>query len=68
MEMFNMEPLNLSANGAFVYTPASNYNGPDSFTYNVCDGSGECDNGTVSINVTSVNDTPIAEEDFFNCK
>jgi VCBS repeat-containing protein len=58
--------LNLSANGSFVYTPSSNYNGPDSFTYNVCDGSGACDVGAVAINVTAVNDTPIAEEDSYN--
>ncbi|PYM89211.1 MAG: hypothetical protein DME04_26985, partial [Candidatus Rokuibacteriota bacterium] len=25
--------LALNANGSFTYTPAANYNGPDSFTY-----------------------------------
>jgi len=31
--------LTLNANGGFSYTPAANYNGPDSFTYRANDGS-----------------------------
>src|SRR4029077_18657982 len=30
--------LTLNPNGGFLYTPAANYNGPDSFTYKVSDG------------------------------
>ncbi len=30
--------LALAANGSFTYTPAANYNGPDSFTYKANDG------------------------------
>ena len=30
--------LTLNANGSFTYTPAANYNGPDSFTYKANDG------------------------------
>jgi hypothetical protein len=29
--------LTLNANGSFTYTPAANYNGPDSFTYKAKD-------------------------------
>src|SRR6185312_8654413 len=31
--------LTLNANGSFTYTPAANYNGPDTFSYKVNDGS-----------------------------
>src|SRR5206468_4531191 len=30
--------LMLNPNGSFIYTPATNYNGPDSFTYRAPDG------------------------------
>ncbi|MBI3882634.1 MAG: tandem-95 repeat protein, partial [Verrucomicrobia bacterium] len=42
------------------YTPASNYFGPDSFTFTVNDGSLTSAVATVSINVTAVNDAPTA--------
>ena len=32
--------LTLNADGRFTYTPAPNYNGPDSFTYTANDGTG----------------------------
>jgi CSLREA domain-containing protein len=42
-----------------TYTPAANYNGPDSFTFKVNDGTANSnENGTVSITVNSVNDAP----------
>ncbi len=40
------------------YTPELNYNGPDSFTFKVNDGTVDSFAATVSINVTPVNDTP----------
>ena len=52
--------LSFAANGSFEYTPDSNYNGADSFTYEVTDGNGGTDTGTVSLNVTPVNDAPTA--------
>ncbi len=58
--------LTLNANGSFTYTPNANYNGPDSFTYRARDGSGLDSNlATVSINVTPVNDPPIAANDSY---
>ena len=44
-----------------TYTPNSNYNGADSFTYQVNDGTLDSNIGTVTITVTSINDTPIAQ-------
>ena len=46
-----------------VYTPDTNFNGTDSFSYTVTDGNGGSANATVSIIVTSVNDAPVASDD-----
>jgi hypothetical protein len=43
-----------------TYTPAPNYNGPDSIGFRVTDGGGQTANGTASITVTPVNDPPVA--------
>src|SRR5436189_291976 len=51
--------LSLNSDGSFSYTPALNYNGPDSFTYKANDGLADSPtNATVSITVTPVNDPP----------
>src|SRR5436189_120020 len=51
--------LSLNSDGSFSYTPALNYNGPDSFTYKANDGLTDSPtNATVSITVTPVNDPP----------
>ena len=55
--------LTFSSDGAFTYTPNSNYNGTDSFTYTVNDGIANGNTTTVTINVNSQNDQPIAHED-----
>ena len=49
--------------GQAQYSPNSNFNGTDSFTYVVSDGQGGTDTGTVSITVNSVNDNPEAADD-----
>ena len=48
-----------NTDGTYSYTPASNYNGTDSFTYKVNDGSLDSNEVTVSLTVTAVNDAPV---------
>ncbi len=57
--------VNLAANGTFTYTPAANYNGPDTFTYRASDGALTSNVATVGISVTAVNDAPVAVDDAF---
>jgi VCBS repeat-containing protein len=44
--------LTLAANGGFVYKPAPNFTGTDSFTYQAVDAFGHTDAATVSIKVS----------------
>jgi hypothetical protein len=54
----------VTTNGATVtYTPAANFNGSDSFTYNVSDGFGGTATGLVTVSVAAVNDGPAANPD-----
>jgi VCBS repeat-containing protein len=55
----------LNADGSFRYTPAANYNGPDSFSYRVSDGVAESNTVTVALSVTAVNDAPVALNDTY---
>src|SRR6202008_3076101 len=57
--------LTLHANGGFTYTPAANYNGADSFTYKVNDGTLDSNVATVTIAVTAVADAPVAANDSY---
>ena len=53
----------LTGTGAsLTYTPASNYNGPDSFTFTANDGQVDSNTATVSITVRPVNDAPVAND------
>ncbi len=54
----NAASFTFNADGSFSYTPAANFNGSDSFTYKVSDGSLESNTATVSITVNAVNDAP----------
>jgi VCBS repeat-containing protein len=53
--------VTLAADGSFTYTPDAGYLGPDSFTYDVTDGTAT-DTGTVNITVVSPNATPTADD------
>ena len=48
-----------AATGAFTYTPNSNFNGSDSFSFKVNDGAANSNIATVSINVAAINDAPV---------
>src|SRR5207244_495386 len=57
----------LSGTGAnLTYTPVLDYNGSDSFTYRVNDGTANSNTATVTITVREVNDTPSASDDSKN--
>jgi VCBS repeat-containing protein len=58
--------LTLNPNGSFTYTPAANYNGPDSFIYQASDGHGGLTKATVSLTVTPVNDPPVVTGDSYS--
>src|SRR5438046_2511281 len=51
--------LNLSSNGGFSYTPATNYNGTDSFSYQASDRGTNLGSATVTLSISPVNDPPI---------
>ncbi len=52
-----------NGNGTIRYTPLLSFNGNDSFQYTVSDGKGGVDTATVTVNVTAVNDHPVAVDD-----
>ncbi|HHY0437074.1 TPA: tandem-95 repeat protein, partial [Vibrio parahaemolyticus] len=54
--------VSVSPDGSVTYTPNDNYQGTDSFTYIVTSG-GVSESTTVSVDVTPVNDAPVAKDD-----
>ncbi|HEX8275256.1 MAG TPA: Ig-like domain-containing protein, partial [Longimicrobiaceae bacterium] len=58
--------LTLNANGSFTYTPAANYNGPDSFTYKANDGTSDSNVATVTLTINAVVDVPVATNDAYS--
>ncbi len=57
--------VGLNSDGSFTYTPSSDFFGTDSFTYVVSDGVADASATTVSIEVTSAADSPVANDDTF---
>jgi hypothetical protein len=51
-----------AATGAFIYTPSPDANGADSFTFAVSDGSLESASAVVDVNISPVNDAPVAQD------
>lgn len=54
--------VEVKADGSYIYKPALNYNGPDSFTFKVNDGAVDSNAATVNITVNAVNDFPVINE------
>ena len=52
-----------NGDGTITYTPNPNYSGTDTFTYTITDGQGGTDTATITVNVTPVNDAPVAIDD-----
>ncbi|WP_282449711.1 tandem-95 repeat protein [Vibrio sp. 1CM2L] len=50
-------------NGIITFTPDKDYNGEATFKYQITDGNGGFDDATVTLNVTPVNDPPVATDD-----
>jgi len=44
----------VQADGSIKYTPDANWSGTDTFTYSVCDPTGACDTGTITLTVDGV--------------
>src|SRR5262249_54866093 len=57
--------VTMPSDGAFTYTPATDFNGTDTFTYKASDGTAKSAVTTVTISVTAVNDPPHAVNDSF---
>ncbi|HCE3715167.1 TPA: tandem-95 repeat protein, partial [Vibrio parahaemolyticus] len=54
--------VSVNPDGSVTYTPNDNYHGTDSFTYIVTSG-GVSESTTVNVDVTLVNDAPVAKDD-----
>ncbi|KYZ05014.1 tandem-95 repeat protein [Vibrio parahaemolyticus] len=54
--------VSVNPDGSVTYTPNENYHGADSFTYIVTSG-GVSESTTVNVDVTPVNDAPVAKDD-----
>ena len=55
--------LILNSDGTFTYTPDTDFNGTDGFSYELTDSSGAVSQATVTITVDPVNDAPVGVAD-----
>ncbi len=53
----------VSPDDTVTYTPTTNWYGTDAFSYTIGDGNGGTDSATVTVDVTPVNDPPVAVDD-----
>ena len=58
--------VSISGGNSVLYSPAADFFGSETFTYNIDDGNGGTDTATVTVTVTNVNDDPTANDDSFN--
>jgi len=57
--------LTFYSNGSFIFIPDENYIGTDDFTYRAYDGEFYSNTATVNLTITSMNDSPIANDDYY---
>ena len=66
----NTSPLNgtlkINEEGSLMYIPSPDFNGSDAFMYTITDIDGTTSTGSVSIDVKSVNDHPLAQDDSYS--
>ncbi len=55
--------LTFNNDGTYTYMPEADYNGTDSFNYQLCDIDGDCSPATVTITIGSINDLPLTTDD-----
>ncbi len=55
--------VTVADDGTVTYTPEPDFRGVDTFTYEVCDAAGACDQAVVTIDVGSDNAPPVANDD-----
>ncbi len=55
--------LTFNNDGTYTYMPEADYNGTDSFDYELCDIDGDCSPATVTITIGSINDLPLTADD-----
>jgi len=60
--------LTLNTDGSFTYTPNTDFNGTDIFTYIANDGGPNSNVATVTITVTATNDGPVAVNDAYDAE
>lgn len=58
--------LTIITSGAFTYIPNADISGTDSFTFQVSDGQAISNTATISITISPVNDTPVAQNGSLN--
>jgi len=57
--------IEINPDGTFVYMPNPNYFGEDSFSFIVTDGNLDSEEAMVTINVDSINDLPVVQQQSF---
>ncbi len=57
--------VTVNSDGSFIYRPETNYNGQDTFWYRAVDMFANGNSVVVTVNVTPVNDTPVAKRDTY---
>jgi hypothetical protein len=58
--------VTVNADGSFSYLSSQDYFGQDYFVYRLTNGTAFFDLGTVSLNITPVNDPPVVNDDHFS--